>query len=120
MAIQHYKVVAKAGGDYGKAATNELLKLDLPGNPGAYIPTACELDSDGTIIASIRNDTGAYIEGVQVSVSYSDTSGRTVSRQQRIRGQIEPGRVASVNTGINAYAPGSGCQTQIVSARLVE
>ena len=118
-AIEHYKVVAKAGGDYGKAATTELLKLDLPDNPGAYIPAACERDANGSIIASIRNDTGAYIEGVRVSVSYSDTSGRTVSRQQQINGQIEPGRIASVNTGINAYAPGSGCQTQVVEARLV-
>jgi predicted Zn-dependent protease len=119
-AIEHYKVVAKAGGEYGKAATLALLKLDLPSNPGAYIPSACERDANGTIIASIRNDTGARIKGVQVSVNYSDTSGRAASRQHSINGEIEPGRIASVNTGINAYASGTACTTKVISAQLVE
>ncbi len=119
-AIEHYRVVAKAGGDYGKAATAELLKLDLPSNPENYIPSACEKADNGAIVASIRNDTGAQITGVQVTVSYNDTSGRAVSRQHNISGQIEPGRVASVNTGITSYAATSGCSAKVVRAQLVD
>ena len=119
-AIEHYRVVAQAGGDYGKAATTALLKLDLPSNPGNYIPTACGIDNDGSIIASIRNDTGAQIQNVAIVVSYSDTSGRPVSKQQAISGKIDPGRVASINTGIRSVAPNSRCSTQIVSAELSE
>lgn len=119
-AIEHYKVVSGAGGDYGKAATTALLKLDLPANPGNYIPTACGQDSDGSIVASIRNDTGAQIENVRIVVNYSDTSGRPVARQQAISGRIDPGKIASVNTGIRAVASNSQCATQIVSAELTE
>lgn len=119
-AIEHYRVVANAGGDYGKAATTALLRLDLPSNPGNYIPAACGIDNDGSIVASIRNDTGAQIRNVAVVVSYSDTSGRTVSRQQAFSGKIDPGKVASINTGIRSVAPNSRCTTQIVSAELSE
>ncbi len=119
-AIEHYKVVAQAGGDYGKAATSALLKLDLPANPGNYIPTACGIDADGSIVASIRNDTAAQIENVRIVVSYYDASGRPVSRQQSISGKIDAGRVASLNTGIRAVAPNSKCSTQVVAAELAD
>ncbi len=119
-AIEHYRLVSQAGGDYGKAATTALLKLDLPTNPGNYIPTACGNNADGSIVASIRNDTGAQITNISIVVSYSDASGRPVSRQQSIGGKIDPGRIASINTGIRAVAPDSKCSTQIISAELVE
>tara|TARA_R110002096_G_scaffold5508_4_gene25725 strand:+ start:8044 stop:9579 length:1536 start_codon:yes stop_codon:yes gene_type:complete len=119
-AIEHYRVVANAGGDYGKAATSALLKLDLPANPGAYIAAACGNDQDGSIVASIRNDSGAQISNVSILVSYYDTTGRPVSARQSISGRIDPGRVASINTGIRAVAHGSQCTTQVVSAELTE
>lgn len=119
-AIGHYRVVAKSGGDYGKAATAELLKLDLPSNPDAYIATACQRDANGNIVASIRNDTSASIGGIRVAVNYSDTSGRAVTRQHDIGGRIEPGRIASVNTGIRAYAPNTACSTTVIAAQLAD
>jgi predicted Zn-dependent protease len=119
LAIGHYKVVAKSGGDYGKAATAALVKLELPSNPGAYIARGCDADSSGNLIVSVRNDTNVQITGVQVAVSYSDSSGRPAKQQHSIRGQIPPGQIASVNTGLGPFTPGSSCPVEVVAAEIV-
>ncbi len=118
VAIGHYKVVAKSGGDYGKAATAALVKLDLPTNPGAYIARGCDADGSGNLVVSVRNDTTVQLTGVQVAVSYSDSSGRAVQRRHSIRGQIPPGQIASVNTGMGPYTPGSSCPAEVVAAEI--
>ena len=117
-AINHYKVVAQSGGEYGKAAA-ALAKLDLPNNPGAYIPRACDADGKGNLIVSVRNDAGVTIGGVKVAVSYSDASGRSTRRVFSIRGQIPPGQIASVNTGMGPFTPGSSCPAEVASAQVV-
>ena len=117
VAVAHYKVAAKSGGDYGKAAAAEAARLELPSNPGAYIPYACSADGQGRLIVSIRNDAPLTVTGVQVAVAYADAAGRRQERQYAIRGQVSPGNVASVNSGI---AAGSSCPVRVVAARIVE
>ena len=119
-AIEHYKVVAKSGGDYGKAATTALVKLELPTNPGAYIARGCEADSSGNLVVSVRNDTTVQITGVEVLVIYTDSYGRAVQQRHSIRGSIAPGQIASVNTGMGPYTPGSKCPAEVVAAQLVD
>jgi predicted Zn-dependent protease len=118
-AIKHYKVVSKAGGDYGKAATTALAKLELPTNPGAYIPRRCDADGAGNLVVSVRNDTTVLITGVQIAVSYTDAYGRPALQRYSISGQISPGKIASVNTG-TPYIPGSSCPAEVVAAQIVE
>ena len=119
VAVGHYKVVAKSGGEYGEAAMAALVKLDLPTNPGAYIARGCDADGSGNLIVSVRNDTNVSITGVQVAVSYSDSSGRAAEQRHSIRGQIPPGQIGSVNTGMGPYTPGSSCPVQVVAAEIV-
>jgi len=118
VAIGHYKVVAKSGGDYGEAAKAALVKLDLSTNPGEYIARGCDADGGGNLIVSVRNDTTVQITGVQVAVSYSDSSGRAAQQRHSIRGQIAPGQIASVNTGMSPYTPGSSCPVEVVAAQI--
>jgi len=119
-AIKHYKVVAKSGGDYGKAATVTLVRLELPTNPGAYIARGCDADESGNLVVSVRNDTGVHITAVQVAVSYTDSSGRSAQKRHSIQGQISPGQVARVNTGIGPYTPGSSCPAEVVAAQIMD
>jgi predicted Zn-dependent protease len=119
-AIEHYRVVAKSGGDYGKAATAELVKLDLSSNPGAYIASGCSADSSGKLIISIRNDTPLQVTGVEVAVTYGDSATGQQQRRFSIGGQVSPGEVASVNTGMGPYSSSSGCPAQVVAAEVVE
>ena len=119
-AIGHYKVVAQTGSSYSKAATVALAKLELPSNPGAYIPRACDADANGNLVVSVRNDTGVQITGVEIDVTYTDSSGSSVRKRRAIRGQIPPGQIASVNTGLGPYTAGGNCPAEVVSARIVE
>jgi len=119
-AIEHYKVVAGAGGDYGKAASTELMRLELPSNPGAYVLRRCDPGANGDLVVSVKNDTAVQITGVQVVVQYTDSSGRQRQVRHDIRGQIPPGQVASVNTGLGPYTAGSNCPATVVSARIAE
>ncbi len=116
-AVEHYKVVAKAGGDYGKMATAELVRLDMPSNPDAYVNRGCSADGNGNLIVSVRNETQVQITGVQVAVQYTD-GGRQAERRFSIRGQIPPGQVASVNTGLGPYS--QSCPVTVVAAQVVE
>jgi len=119
-AIGHYKVVAQTGSSYSKAATVKLAKLELPSNPGAYIPRACDADANGNLVVSVRNDTGMQITGVEIAITYTDSGGRSLQKRQAIRGQIPPGQIASVNTGLGPYTAGGNCPAEVVSARIVE
>jgi len=119
-AIGHFKVVAGAGGDYGKAASAELVRLELPSNPSAYVLRRCDPDANGNLVVSVKNDTQVQITGVQVVVQYGDGSGRQQQARHAIRGQIPPGQIASVNTGLGPYTAGSDCPVTVVSAQIAE
>jgi len=119
-AINHYKVVAQAGGDYGKAATDQLVRLDLSSNPSAYVLRRCDPDANGKLVVSVKNDTSLQIGGVQVMIQYTGSSGRTEQVRHAIRGQIPPGQIASVNTGLGPYTAGSNCPATVVSAQIAE
>ncbi|RZV37748.1 MAG: tetratricopeptide repeat protein [Chromatiales bacterium] len=119
-AIEHYKVVAQSGGEYGKAATGELVRLDMPSNPGAYVNRGCSADGNGNLIVSVRNETSVQVRGVQVVVQYNDSAGRPVQKRFNVSGELAPGQVASVNTGMGPYTASSGCPAEVVAAEVVE
>jgi tetratricopeptide (TPR) repeat protein len=119
-AIEHYKVVAQSGGEYGKAATGELVRLDMPSNPGAYVNRGCAADGNGNLVVSVRNETSVQVRGVQVVVQYNDSAGRPVQKRFNVSGQLAPGQVASVNTGMGPYTASSGCPVEVVAAEVDE
>jgi hypothetical protein len=119
-AINHYKVVAQAGGEYGKAATDQLVRLDLPSNPDAYVLRRCDPDANGKLVVSVKNDTSVQIDDVRVMIQYTGSSGRPEQVVHVIRGQIPPGQIASVNTGLGPYTAGSNCPATVVGAQIAE
>jgi predicted Zn-dependent protease len=115
-AIEHYRVVAESGGDYGKAAAVQLARLELSSNPSAYIAHACSADGSARLVVSIRNDSQVTVSGVQVEVSYTDDYGRQQQRRYEVEGRVAPGAIASVNSGMGPYNPNSGCPARVVAA----
>ena len=118
-AMKHYKVVAQGGGTYGDAAKAELVRLELPTNPSAYIASACGDDGSGRLGVSVRNDTPVPVSGVEVLFRYVDAGG--IERQQSgsVGAQIAAGKVASIKTGL-AITAGTSCAAKVVSAQIVE
>jgi len=96
------------------------VKLELPSNPGAYIPAGCSADGAGKLIVSIRNDATVPIAGVEVAVIYTDSSGGQQQQRFSIDGQVPPGQIASVNTGMGPYTAGPNCPAQVVAASIAE
>ncbi len=118
-AIAHYQIVAKSGGEYGRAASEALVRLDLADNPGNYIARRCDAGATGNLVVSVRNETSLAIMGVVVLVTYTDTYGREQRLQLGIGGRLAPGQVASRDTGIGPYRGGS-CPAEVVAAELAE
>ena len=117
-AISHYRVVAESGGDYGKAARARLVRLDLPGNPGAYLPRRCDADQYDNLVVSIRNDTDWHVTDVVITIQLRD-AGVPREVRQTLRGRVAPGQIVSASTGLGPYGGGS-CPATVVSARILE
>lgn len=118
-AIDHYKIVAKAGGEYGKAASEKLASLDLPRNPSAYIPYRCDADSSGNLVVSVRNETTVPVRNVQIGVSYTDNAGTQRLLKKSLSGRLEPGQVRSTATGLGPYS-GATCPVTILAADIAD
>ena len=118
-AMEHYAIVAKSGGEIGKAATSKLQRLQLPYSPGEVIPRRCDADSAGNLVVSVKNTTPWAIEGVQVEIRYTDAAGSARSVTQTIAARIPPDEIASVNTGLGPYT-GGACPAEVVAARYAE
>jgi predicted Zn-dependent protease len=115
-AVAHYKVVAQGGGEYGKAASTALYRLDLPSQPGAYIASTCGRDSGGQLVIQLRNDTSVSVTGLEVLYQYVDSGGTQRQQAQSIAGALAPGKVASIGTG-RTSASGTSCAVKVTAAR---
>jgi len=118
-AIEYYRTVAKAGGDYGKAASGRLARLEMGSNPGAYIARRCDAGSNGNLIVSVQNQASVSVTGVRITVQYTDSSGRPQQLLRVIRGALSPGQIANVDTGLGPYT-GGGCPAEVVAATVVD
>jgi tetratricopeptide (TPR) repeat protein len=118
-AIDHYKIVAPAGGDYGKAASGKLIVLDLPRNPAAYVPYRCDADSGGNLVVSVKNETPVDIRDVQFVVTYTDNAGIQRQLRKLVPGRIPAGEIRSIATGLGPYN-GASCPVTILAAELAD
>ena len=114
-AIENYRAVAQAGGEVGAEAQTKLARLDLPANPGNYIQKRCDAGSNGNLVVSVRNASGVRVRDVVVGIS---AGGRRIDRG--IGGTLDPGEVASIDTGLAGYNPQAGCPVDVVAARVVD
>jgi predicted Zn-dependent protease len=118
-AIDHYKVVAKSGGEYGKTAREAMVRLELPLLPASYISSACSADVSGQIIVQVRNDTPLVVAGVQAQFQYLNTAGEQRQSRHAFSDELAPGKISTARTGLSAY-PTSRCEVVVVGAQIVE
>ena len=67
---------------------------------------------------SVRNDTSVVIVGVQAQFQYVGSDGNQRRRTQGFGGQIAPGKIASVRTGLIPYV-GTRCTASVIAAEIV-
>ena len=68
---------------------------------------------------SVRNDASVAVRDIQVLIDYTDNAGRQQQLRRNIGGRLEPGEVASADTGLGPYT-GTDCPVQVVSARIAD
>ena len=118
-AVEHYRIVAKSGGNYGKAAAEKLYRLELPSQPATHIDSACGDDGSGQIVVQVRNNTSVPVTGVETAFQYVDSGGTQRQRSIAFPGVIAAGKVASAGTGLAPY-PGTSCAAQVTAAQVSE
>ena len=114
-AIEHYRVVAKSGGEYGQKANARLARLELSSNPGAYIPHRCDADNNANLVVTVQNKTNINVRGVQIAVSYTDAAGRAQRSVHSVGRVLQPDGIASVYTGLGPYS-GGACPVDVIAA----
>ena len=84
-ARQYYAAAAGSEGEIGQAASLELMRLELPQNPGKYIRAQAGLDSRGMLVVAIGNPTRVPVAGLSIAVQYVDAQGRSARRAPRLQ-----------------------------------
>ncbi len=102
LALQHYQMAASSDSEIGRDAAARAMRIDLPRNPGRYLPAGPLADSSGQVFAAVQNNSSLTVARVQVRLLQYDPRGRLVnqSRALLITGGVPPGKRGSVATGV--------------------
>jgi len=106
-ALQYYKAAASSDSRFGKMAASELVRLDLPQNPGNYVATAGQLDANGRLVLIVENRAPVALSSIQVTPVLIDEFGR-VAREGSpvvIREVVNPNQRIAGDAGVGALSP---------------
>ena len=95
-AKKYYRAAASGGGEVGQNAMNELMKLDLEDNPGAYLQTAVGL-KNGEVVIQVKNPSARPVTRLAVELK-NTASGQTST--QRMQGTLGAGKTELIRTGL--------------------
>ncbi len=106
-AIKYYQAASGSQSEIGQHASAELVRLDLPRNPGNYVAVVGRLDGQGRVIALVQNRAPVALSAVQITPVLIDASGRIVRQASplRIHRQIGSGEQLAVDAGVGQLLP---------------
>jgi predicted Zn-dependent protease len=101
-AIQYYQAAAGSQSEIGKAAAGELVKIDLPRNPGNYVATAGQLDPSGRVLMIIQNRAPIALDDILVTPVLVNAAGQVVRTGStvRITQALGAGQQVAVDAGL--------------------
>lgn len=119
-AKKYYAAAAGSEGEIGQAATRELMKLDLPENPGKYIRAQGGLDGSGMLLVAVGNPTSVPVTDIAIAIQYVDAQGQTREVQRKLSGTLAAGQQTQVSTGIGPFQSAEQFRVALASARIAE
>lgn len=123
-ALQFYKSAASSSSQYGQLAMAELVRIDLPRNPGNYIGTAGSVAADGRLVLIVENRAPLALTDIQVTPVWIDAFGRVVSEGAtvRIREILRPNQRIAGDAGIGVLSRQqlANVRFRVDGARIVE
>ena len=101
-AMEYFRAAAGSNSQIGQAAAAELVRMDLPQNPGNYVATAGQFDAQGRLIVVIQNRAPVALANMQVTPVLIDNAGRILQQGQPVRFNrpLGPGEQAALDAGI--------------------
>ena len=105
-ATQYYRAAAGSNSSYGKRAAGELVRMDLPQNPGNYLAAGAQFDAQGRVVVIVQNRSPVPLTDIRVTPALVDQLGRVVQlgSQVRLSSVVKPGEQVGVAAGF-AVAP---------------
>jgi predicted Zn-dependent protease len=119
-AKQYYAAASGSGGEIGQAAGLELMRLDLPQNPGKYIRAQAGLDSRGMLVVAIGNPASVAVTGLAITVQYVDSQGQMRDLRRNYNGTLAAGQQVQIATGLGPFQNANQYRVTLASARIVE
>jgi beta-barrel assembly-enhancing protease len=106
-AMEYFRAAAGSNSQIGQAAAAELVRMDLPQNPGNYVATAGQYDPQGRLIAVVQNRSPVALVGVQVTPVLIDGAGRVVRQAPPVRFNrpLRPSEQSALDAGIGVIPP---------------
>lgn len=123
-ALKYYQAASGSQSEIGQQASAELVRLDLPRNPGNYVAVAGRLDGQGRLVAVMQNRAPVALSGVQITPVLIDANGRIVRQASplRINRQIASGEQLAIDAGVGQLSPEqlSSVRFRVDGARVAE
>ena len=106
-AMEYFKAAAGSNSRYGQLAASEILRVDLPRNPGNYVATAGQLDGSGRLMLIVENRAPVALSGIQVTPVLVDGAGRIIREGSTvvIRETLNPNQRIAGDAGVGNLAP---------------
>jgi len=101
-AMKYFQAAAGSNSAIGKAAAAEVVRMDLPQNPGNYVATGGQYDAQGRLIVVIQNRSPVALDAVQVTPVLIDNAGRILRQGVPVRFNrpLRPGEQTGLDSGI--------------------
>jgi len=123
-AIKYYQAAATSNSNIGQQAAAELVRLDLPQNPGNYLATGSQVGANGRLILMLENRAPLPLRDIQVTPVLIDASGNIVRQGSpvTIAQTVKPGERVGVDAGVGALTPEqrSAVRFKVDKARIAE
>jgi len=103
-AMQYYQAAASSQSEIGQAAAGELVRMDLPQNPGNYVATTGQLDPTGRVVMVVQNRAPIPLSNILVTPVLVNAAGQVVRTAStiRINQTLASGQQVAVDAGIGA------------------
>jgi predicted Zn-dependent protease len=106
-ALEHYQAAASSNSRYGQLAATELVRVDLPRNPGRYLATGGEIDRQGRLLLIVENRAPLPLTMIRITPVLVDNAGRIVREASPIviRDVLKPNQRIAGDAGVGAIPP---------------
>ena len=106
-AVKYFQMAAGSNSDIGRESNRELVKLDLPRNPGNYFRIEPRLDNQGRVWLLVENRAPVPVRGLTLAAAVLNENGSIAQGPVRVsigRNVLASGAVAQLATSLGPIA----------------